>query len=293
MEQISAKTILSKGPGDNWFGTDFNMNLYRGCCHGCIYCDSRSECYGIADFDSVKAKKNALLLLEQELKNKRKTGVAGMGAMSDPYNPFEKTEFLTRGALELLAQYGFGTAIATKSSLIVRDIDLFQKIKRFAPVLLKITVTTADDELCKVLEPHVCPSTERLEAVASLAAAGIFTGILLMPVLPFINDTEENMLAVVRRAKESGARFIYPAFGMTLRQNQRDYFFQKLDKHFPGLKQQYVRQFGNQYECRSPISRALWDRFVQECEKLGMLYQMRDIVSASRKQYEDGQISLF
>ena len=296
MEYIPAKTILSGWrPGSDWFGINYNMNLYRGCCHGCIYCDSRSDCYGNDRFDTVRAKENALFLLRGELRRKVKTGVVGTGAMSDPYNPFERELMLTRHALELLAAYGFGAAIATKSELIERDIDVLQEVAQAAPVLCKVTVTTADDALCRKIEPHVSVSSRRFEAVARLSQAGIFTGLQMMPVLPFLEDSPENILGIVRRAKEAGARFIYPALGMTLRQNQRDWYFEKLEALFPGenLAERYRRRYGSSYECRCPGLPALWKLFSEECNRLGILYQMKDIVRASRAGYAAEQTSLF
>jgi DNA repair photolyase len=243
MEFIPAKTIISGySEGNLWFGDNYNMNIYKGCCHGCIYCDSRSECYRIDDFDQVRAKDNALALIGRELRGKRRKGVVGTGAMSDPYNLYEQEYRLTRGALELIDANGFGASIATKSDLVTRDIDVLSSIKTHSPVLVKITVTTADDELCRKVEPRAPVASRRFSAIRQLAAGGIFTGILLMPVLPFIEDNEENVVSIIRLAGEAGARFIYPSFGVTLRQNQREWYYSKLDEHFPGLRQKYVKQ---------------------------------------------------
>ena len=269
------------------------MNLYRGCCHGCIYCDSRSECYGIEDFDRVRAKENALEIDRNDLRRKVKTGVIMTGAMSDPYNPFEKEMELTRHALELVSAYEFGIGVATKSELILRDISLFQEIKEHSPVLLKITVTTADDELSKLIESGVPPSSRRFEVIRELTDAGLFTGILLMPVLPFLEDSLENVLAIVEKAARSGARFIYPAFGMTLRQNQREHYYEQLDGLFPGLSEQYRRQFGNSYECRSRQAKKLWEAFSKACDEHGILYQMTDIIRAYHLGYGDRQLKFF
>ena len=216
LELVPAKSILARNKDPRWFGIDYQMNLYRGCCHGCIYCDSRSECYGIEEFDRVRGKKNALALLEEELRRKRKTGVAATGAMSDPYNPYESEAELTRGGLKLLDQYGFGAAVATKSARITRDLDVLKRIQSHSPVLCKITVTTCDDELCRKLEPYPSVTSERMEAVRILSGAGIFTGLLLMPVLPFLEDSLDNLLGIVRLGAENGARFIYPDFGCLL-----------------------------------------------------------------------------
>lgn len=290
---IPAKTIVTKNKSTAWFGTQYTMNIYKGCCHGCIYCDSRSECYGVQDFDTVRVKADALAVIRDDLRTKTQSGVVGTGSMSDPYNPFEKELQLTRHALELLDAYGFGAAIATKSTLITRDADILREIKAHSPVLCKLTVTTCDDALAAKLEPRAPSSSARLAAVEKLAGKGIFTGILLMPVLPFLEDTPDEVRRLARAAYNAGARFVYPAFGVTLRQNQRAYFLEKLDALFPGegLRARYVRQFGTQYECRSPRARELWQAFAEECSATGLLYGMQDIVAAYKQGYGSGQLS--
>lgn len=293
MEYVSAKTIVTRNKGDAWFGTDYNMNIYKGCCHGCIYCDSRSQCYHIEEFDRVRAKENALQIIRDDLRRKVKKGVIGTGAMSDPYNPFEEELCLTRHALELVNAFEFGIAIATKSSLIVRDIDVLNEIREHSPVLCKMTVTTADDELAARIEPGAPVSSKRFEAMAALGEAGIFTGVLLMPVLPFIEDNDENILEIIHRAAECGCRFIYPAFGMTLRQNQRDYYYEKLEQIFPGenMVGKYRKRYGEYYECRAPESARLFKLFAKECEEHGILYRMKDIIHAYKRNYGDNQLN--
>lgn len=294
MEYIESKTILSSYKiNNNWFGYNYNMNIYKGCCHGCIYCDSRSECYNIEDFDKVRAKKNAIGILNSELKSKRKKGVVATGAMSDPYNPFEKEYEFTRKALKLINKYNFGVSIATKSNLIIRDIDILKKIKTHSPALAKMTVTTADDKLSKILEPNVCESSKRFEAINKLSSNGIYTGILLMPILPFIEDTEYNIVSIISLAKENGAKFIYPAFGVTLRQNQRDYFFTKVDRYFKDMSNNYIKEYGNSYRCGSKNARKLWNVFKKECDKSNILYKMEDIIKDYKKEYEITQLTLF
>jgi DNA repair photolyase len=294
MDLISAKTIITKNKNpDFWFGHDYNMNIYKGCCHGCIYCDSRSECYHVDNFDMVRAKENALEIIGRELKSKTKTGVIGTGAMSDPYNPFEKNMMLTRRALKIINEYGFGAAAATKSDLIVRDTDILSDIQGHSPVCIKLTITAYDDALCKKIEPNAPPASARFKAVEKLSQKGIFTGILLMPVLPFINDTEENIQNITAAAAASGAKFIYPLFGVTLRQNQRDYFYLQLDRYFSGIRQKYMASFGYSYMCMSRNNKKLWDLFVQDCEKYGLLYKMEDIISAYKTNYGGGQLKFF
>ncbi|MBE6868140.1 MAG: radical SAM protein [Ruminococcus albus] len=293
MEYIKAKTILQKCNDSSWFGNDYNMNLYRGCCHGCIYCDSRSDCYQIEDFDKVRAKDNALMILRDELRRKVKTGVIGTGSMSDPYNPFERDERLTEKSLMLIDAYCFGITVITKSPLITRDIPLYKQIAEHSPVLCKMTITTADDKLSRLVERRVAVSSERFDALARMSDEGVFTGITLMPVLPFIEDTEDNIRTIVRRAHECGVRCIYPAFGMTLRSGNREYFYQKLDESFPGLKDQYIRRYGNRYECPSPNAKKLWQVFTEECTRYGILYEMKAIINAYKARYEDSQLSFF
>ena len=296
IEYIPAKTIVTrmKKPGE-WFGADYNMNIYKGCCHGCIYCDSRSECYGIQEFDKVMAKKDALRIIRDDLRRKVKRGVVATGAMSDPYNPYEKELLLTRHALELCDAFEFGIAIATKSSLLTRDIDVLSDIKAHSPVLCKVTITTSDDELAAKIEPGVGPSSERFRMIRRLSDAGIYAGILLMPVLPYLEDSPENIRQIVQMAADAGARFIYPAFGVTLRGNQRDWYYGKLNELFQGqgYVEKYQKRYGSYYECRSPKAKSLWNVLKEECEKHHILYQMKDIIHSYRHPYAYEQLSLF
>ena len=295
MEYISAKTIVTKTKAPSkWFGIDYNMNIYKGCCHGCIYCDSRSDCYGVDRFDQVRAKENALEIIRNDLRRKTRRGVVGTGAMSDPYNPFEGELKLSRHALELCDAFEFGAAIATKSSLVERDIDVLESIAEHSPVLLKITVTTAEDDLAAKIEPRVSRPSDRFGTMKKLSAAGLYTGILLMPVLPFIEDNRDNIGEIIRRAEEAGARFIYPAFGMTLRGNQRVWYYQKLDELFPGegLIEAYQKKYGEYYECISPNARKLWEYFSEECRKRQIVYRMEDIISQYKRPYKVTQMTL-
>ncbi len=292
--KISAKSILIKNKDLSWFGAEYNMNLYKGCSHGCIYCDSRSECYHIEQFDTVRIKANAIQILEGELRRKRgEKATIFTGSMSDPYNPLEKKLCLTRQALELIKSSGFGVSIATKNDLITRDIDLIKEISNRAPVLVKVTITTADDKLAAKVEPYVSVSSRRFEAIQKLSEEGIFTGILMMPLLPFIEDTKDNIFEIVKKAHESGVKFIYPAIGMTIRTGQREYFYNKLDEYFPGMKEKYIRTYGNQYKCVSKQARQLYELFGAECRARGILYEMPQIIEAYKKGYRTQQLSLF
>lgn len=290
MEKIKAKTILQTIPhrSFSWFGGDYNINLYKGCCHGCIYCDSRSECYQIDNFDTVRYKENAIEILTKELQSKKKKGVVAIGAMSDTYNPFEKEYEYTREAIKRIKFFQFGVAIDTKSDLVTRDIDLLKDMKN---TIVKITITTADDHLSKQIEPHVCISSKRFAAIKQLSDAGIFTGVLLTPVLPFITDQEENIKTIVRLAYENGAKFVFCMFGMTLRQNQRVYYYQQLNKLFPGLTEVYRNRYKQDYSCPVPDSKKLYKLFELECKKYGLLYKMKDIIEAYKHQETVEQLS--
>ena len=295
MDYIPAKHILLRSKSTAWFGTDHTVNLYRGCCHGCLYCDSRSDCYRNPDFDRVTAKSNAMRILRDELARKVRPAFIAMGAMSDPYNPFEEELLLTRHALELIDAYDCGVSVDTKSDLIVRDIDLYQSIQAHSPVICKLTVTTVDEDLAAKVEPRAPSPARRLAAIRSLAQAGVFCGVLLMPVLPFLEDRHEQVLAVVDRSADAGAKFIYPGFGVTMRQGQREYFLRELDRAFPGehLSRRYLARYGDRYRCPSPRARELWEVFAARCRERGLLYQMPHIVSAATRGYGDRQLTFF
>lgn len=295
MDYIPAKHILIRSKSTAWFGTDHTVNLYRGCCHGCLYCDSRSDCYRNPDFDRVTAKSDALRILRDELARKVRPAFIAMGAMSDPYNPFEEELLLTRHALELIDAYDCGVSVDTKSDLIVRDIDLYQSIQAHSPVICKLTVTTVDEDLAAKVEPRAPSPAKRLAAIRSLAQAGVFCGVLLMPVLPFLEDRPEQVLSVVDRSADAGAKFIYSGFGVTMRQGQREYFLRELDRAFPGehLSRRYLARYGDRYRCPSPRARELWEVFAARCRERGLLYQMPHIVSAATRGYGDRQLTFF
>lgn len=281
IEEIHAKKLIQKVKfNSNWFYVDYNMNLYRGCHHGCIYCDSRSDCYHVENFDQVKVKKDTTTMLSKELLSKRKKGIVGIGAMSDTYNYYEKKLEVTKSALEIIRQTGFGVCIATKSPLIARDKHLIKQIADNYSAIVKITITCSDDALSKKIEPNVAVSSKRFAALKELSDEGIFCGVLLMPLLPFINDTPENIISIVKKSYESGAKFIYPMFGVTLRNNQRDYFYLKLDQEFPNLTNKYKRIYQDNYICNSPHVKELGRIFVKECKRYGLLYKMNDIINA-------------
>lgn len=295
MNKIEAKSILQKVNGGkyNWFGIDYNINLYKGCSHGCIYCDSRSNCYKIDNFDNVRVKDNAINILYKELKSKRNKGVVGLGSMSDTYNPFERTLNVTRDTLKLIRDFGFGVAIDTKSSLITRDIDILKGINKNNSVIVKITITTFDDRLSKIIEPNVNETRKRFEVLRKLSKEGIFCGVLLTPILPFITDNELNIKNIVKEAYESGAKFIYSTYAVTLRENQRDYYYKKLNEQFQGLVGKYIKTYGNSYICNSLKAKSLKMVLEEQCQKYGLLYKMEDIIDAYKKDKEYEQISIF
>ncbi len=269
IKDIQAKTMLSRVRGhDDWFGLYYNMNLYRGCQHQCIYCDSRSECYQIENFNTeVLVKVNAVDLLRRELAGKRVVGTIGTGSMNDPYMPLEAQVGLTRRALEVICEAGFPVHTITKSDLVLRDVDLFTAIQERSYAAASFTVTTADDDLSRKLEPGAPVSSRRLAALRSLAQRGILAGVTLMPVLPFIEDNEDNIRRIVTLAVENGAKYILPAFGMTLRDRQRDHYYARLDRLFPGLREKYQQAFGERYSAAAQNARRLADLFAELCDR--------------------------
>ena len=261
MHFVDAKGILTGGKG-RW-----GMNVYRGCSHGCIYCDSRSRCYRFTHpFEDIEVKRNAPELLEAALRSKREKGVIGTGAMSDPYMPCEEELRLTRRCLEIIRQYGFGASVQTKSDRVLRDIDLLADIHRQARCVVQITLTTWDSALCRKLEPRVCDTRRRVEVLEILRDRGIPTMVWLSPILPFINDTEENVGAILEACGRAGVKGIVCfGMGLTLREGNREYFYAALDRLFPGLKERYIHTYGNAYEIPSPRSEALMRLFRSFC----------------------------
>jgi DNA repair photolyase len=264
--EIKSKTILNhvKQP-ETWFGLKYNMNLYRGCQHQCIYCDSRSDCYRIGDFSQIQVKTNALELLDDILPRKRMIGTIGFGSMNDPYMPIEKKYRLTGGALEIINRHGFPVHILTKSDLVIRDLDLLKDISRLYAAV-SFTITTADDQLAKIIEPGAPPPSARFNAIRELNKEGILSGLTMMPILPFLEDNPEDIRQIVRQAAASGARYIIPSFGLTLRSGSRDHYYKKLDEHFPGVKEKYISHFGDRYECISPRWSEMERVFLDETE---------------------------
>ena len=287
VENIETKTILSKlKERDNFFGISYNMNLYRGCQHACIYCDTRSECYGIGDISKIKVKNNAIDLLRKELKSKRKKRqTIGTGSMNDPYMPLEKQFGLTRKALEQIASNRFPVHIITKSNLVGRDIDIIKDISSVYSAV-SFSITTSSDSLSKLIEPNAPTSSKRFEALAQLSKHGIYAGVTMMPILPFINDTMDNVNELLKMAKDSGAQYVIPMFGLTLRVGSREYFYNSLDNSFPNLKKKYMTEFGQCYECYSPRYRQLIDSFNQQTCKLSLPSRMRFFTPTEPKQLE-------
>lgn len=272
MHFVDAKTILTGSGGH------CGMNIYRGCTHGCIYCDSRSKCYQFTHpFEDVEVKCNAPELLEAALRSKRKRCMIGTGAMSDPYMHCEEELRLTGKCLEVILNYGFGAAIQTKSDRILRDIDLLDEINRSAKCVVQMTLTTYDDDLCGILEPNVCNTKRRIEVLMEMRERGIPTVVWLTPVLPFINDTVENITAILNECVRAGVRGVIDfGMGLTLREGDREYYYAALDKHFPGLKKKYIEKFGNAYELPSPNAKELTEVFQKICRKNGILSSPED-----------------
>lgn len=270
MHFVKAKGILSSQNG---------MNLYRGCLHGCIYCDSRSKCYHMDhDFEDIEIKENAIDLLEYALKHKRKKCMIGTGAMTDPYIPLELEFENVRKALQLIYQYGFGFTLITKSNRILRDLDLLQKINEKTKCVVQMTLTTYDEDLCRKIEPNVSTTRERFEVLKQLRDAGIPTVVWLTPILPFINDTEENITGILDMCIEAKVYgIICFGMGLTLREGNREYFYKQLDRLFPGLKAKYIQMYGNQYIIGSSENDRLMKLFHQKCFKNGILHNNEQI----------------
>ena len=287
MHFVEAKTLVSGRNG---------MNVYRGCAHGCVYCDSRSACYQFTHpFEDIEVKQNAPALLESVLQKRRKTCVISTGSMSDPYQPCEVELRLTRRCLELIDRYGFGASVITKSDLVLRDLDLFESIHHRAKSVLQMTLTVADDELSRVLEPNVCPSSRRCEVLKAFQSRGIPGVVWLAPFLPFLTDTEENLRRLLDYCFSAGVKGIVCfGIGLTLRQGNREYFYQQLDRHFPGLSDEYHKTYGDAYVVNSPRNDELMRLFHAACEKHGVLHDPEACFRFIAELPEEGaQLSLF
>ncbi len=290
MHFVEAKGILS---GKNGF---YGMNVYRGCSHGCIYCDCRSRCYQFTHpFDDIEVKQNAPELLEAALSSKRKRCMIGTGSMSDPYMHCEEKLEITKKCLEVILRYGFGAAIQTKSDRIMRDIDLLDEINKKAKCVVQMTLTTYDDDLCSIIEPNVCNTKRRIEVLAEMQKRGIPTIVWLTPILPFINDTDENIKAILDECVRVGVKgIICFGMGLTLREGDRQYYYEALDKHFPGLKQKYVRLYGNAYMLPSPNDTKLMDLFRTTCRDHGIMCTPEECFEYMKELPEkDKQLSIF
>lgn len=288
MHEVNVKGILSVKNG---------MNIYRGCLHGCIYCDSRSLCYQMKHkFEDIEVKANAVELLENTLRRKRNKCMIGTGAMSDPYMPIEEKLGNMRKCLEEIERYGFGVTMITKSTKVLRDLDLLKKINEKSKCVVQMTLTTYDEYLCRIVEPNVETTYERFRALEILHDNGIPTVVWLCPILPFINDTEENIRGILDycvRAKVKG--IINFDMGVTLRDGNREYFYKKLDEHFPGLKEKYIRMYGNSYQLSSPNSRQLNMIYKSECIKNGIMCDVNECfeyLNEYEDKYGGEQISL-
>ena len=290
MHFVEAKGLLTARNGV------VGMNIYRGCTHGCIYCDSRSACYRFTHaFEDIEVKQNAPQLLETALKSRRKKCMIGTGAMSDPYMHCEERLRLTRRCLEIIEAYGFGAAVQTKSDRVLRDIDLLEAINRGAKCVVQMTLTTWDDALCAVVEPNVCNTRRRVEVLEAMRDRGIPTMVWLAPILPYINDTEDNVLRILEACARAGVRGIVCFdMGLTLREGDREYYYAALDRHFPGLKARYAREFGNRYELPSPNRDRLMALFRGFCEEKGMLWRVEDCFAyLNRFPEQSRQLSMF
>lgn len=269
MHFVEAKGILSASNG---------MNIYRGCTHGCIYCDSRSKCYGFThQFEDIEVKKNAPELLERALKSKRKRCMIGTGAMCDPYMHIEEKLKLTRRCLEIIDKYEFGLAIQTKSTMILRDLDLLKSINKKAKCVVQMTLTTYDEDLCRILEPNVSTTKERFEALKVFRDNDIPTVVWLTPILPFINDTEENIKGILSYCVEAKVKgIILFGMGLTLRDGDREYYYEALKKNFPEMMEKYIQTYGNAYEIPSPNNNELMKILVGICKENNIIYNAEE-----------------
>ena len=281
------KTILSPTGG---------MNIYRGCTHGCIYCDSRSVCYQMThDFEDIEVKSNVAAILEDQLRRRRKPCIISTGGMSDPYNPHEEKLGLTKQCLELIEKYKYGVTVLTKSARILRDTSILEAINRRTKCVVQLTLTTSDEELCGIIEPNVSTTFERFQVLEKMRDIGIPTVVWMGPILPFINDTVENLEGILSYCIKAGVRGIVSfGFGTTMREGSREYFYKKLDEHFPGMKERYIKVYGDRYECLSPNNDVLKKIFGDICRRSNIMYDIKEVFDYMKNfELKEKQMNLF
>lgn len=255
--------------------------------HGCIYCDTRSECYHIDDFDtSISVKTNAIQLLRKELSRKRYRETIGFGSASDPYVPIEKKYELTKQALEVIKEFRFPLFLLTKSNLVIRDTEILSQINTQNYACVAFTITTADDTLAKTIEPHAPLPSERFKAMGILSVMGIRAGVVIMPTLPYLTDNEENIVNIVKHAKIAGASFVYPSFSVTLRDRQRTYFYNHINEE---LRKKYINRYKNYYHCTSPQYKKLKSAFITSCKT----YDISGEMPSYARENSAAQLKLF
>ena len=287
MHYKEVKNILSINKG---------MNLYRGCSHGCIYCDSRSKCYNMNhDFEDIEVKINAPILLEQTLIKSKQKYMIGTGSMGDPYCHIESELKIMHKCLEIIEKYGYGVSIQTKSTRLLDDLEILKKINEKSKVIVQVTLTTFDDELCKKIEPNVEVTSKRVEMLRVLRDNNIKTIVWLCPILPFINDTEENIKKIIEYCVEAKVYgIICFGMGLTLREGNREYFYKKLDESFLGLKQKYINTYKDSYEVTSRNNYDLMKLLETECKKNNIVLNNNELFKYMREFPErNNQLSLF
>ena len=280
------KTIISPHNG---------MNIYRGCSHGCIYCDSRSTCYQMDHlFEDIEVKLNAPLILDAQLKKRKEACMVTTGAMSDPYIHLEEKLEYTKKCLEVIEKNGFGVTLLTKSDRVLRDIDILKRINNKTKCVVQMTLTTADEELCKIIEPNVSTTKKRVEALKVFKEAGISTVVWLGPFLPHINDLEENLQSLLDYCLEAGVKGVVCfGFGLTMREGNREYLYECFDQHFPGMKERYIKEFRNKYNCGSKNSKKLYNQLISFCKKHGIIMNKETFNYLYQFPVKIEQISMF
>lgn len=293
IEQSFARQVFhpAKAPS-RWFGIDFHANLYWGCPHGCLYCDLLADCRPGEDFSRVTHRPDVLEVLARELAGKPKDAVIAFGSAADPYNGTEAENRLMRKALEMVDAAGLGAAVTTKSDLVLRDVDVLKRIASHSPLVVLFPISTFNDAVCRKLEPAAPKPSERFRTLGKLSAEGLLCGVKMIPIIPFLNDTEDNVRDIIRSAKAAGARFVYPSFGIQFREGQSERFMTMIEREFPGLRNVFMDTYGMKSACISPQAPKLKKVFVFECKKQKMLYGMKDIVRLIRPD-KNVQLKLF
>ena len=287
------KTIINKLKYiDSWFWCRYTINPYSGCEHACVYCDARSEKYYLhPDLDNVVyVKTNVKQMLDKRLKNARTLlpDVVGLGGVCDAYQPAEAEYKNARNILEVLYKYKYPVFMVTKSTMVMRDLDLYSKMAEEYYSTITFTITSFDEEIVNFLEPHASPSKERIEALKDIKEKHpkIQTGVCFMPIVPYFEDSDENLEDVISQTKKANCDFILFAPGMSLRDSQAQFFIRKLkDSKYSNLLKKMLDLYKGEMHPNSDYVSKIHNKLVALCKQYELPCRAKRFIPNDYRKY--------